>query len=97
MVPCLYGRVTINWRCVPDPVAGQTKPGEETEDMPRFQLYDLAADIGETTNIIEKHQEIAQELRAILKAHVLRGRSTPGPEQKNDGVQVWKTISWIEE
>lgn len=73
------------------------KPGEETEDMPRFQLYDLAADIGETTNIIEKHQEIAQELRAILKAHVLRGRSTPGPEQKNDGVQVWKTISWIEE
>lgn len=72
-------------------------PGEEPENSPRFQLYDLQTDVAETTNVIEQYPEVADQLKAILKSHVLRGRSTPGVDQKNDGVRVWNTISWIDE
>ena len=71
------------------------KSGEEDADAPRFQLYDLSQDIGERTNIIEEHPEIAKRMRKILKAHVLNGRSTPGAPQKNTGGSVWETVNWL--
>ena len=73
------------------------KPGEEPAGAPRFQLYDLSVDIGEKKNVIEEYPEIEKELREILKGHIFRGRSTPGPEQHNDGEPVWETIRWVEE
>lgn len=73
------------------------KPGEEAEGSPRFQLYDLSGDIGEQRNVIEAHPEEARALRRILKGHILRGRSTPGPVQQNNGQAVWETIRWVEE
>ncbi|MGI6004421.1 MAG: sulfatase family protein [Christensenellales bacterium] len=72
-------------------------PGEEEEGMPAFQLYDLEADISEKTNIIESFPDKAAELRAILAAHIRRGRSTPGLPQKNSGPEVWDTVRWLEE
>lgn len=71
------------------------KPGQEAEDAPRFQLYDLSQDIGERKNIIDEKPEIAKNMRNILKAHVLRGRSTPGTPQKNTGEEVWETVKWM--
>lgn len=73
------------------------KPGEESADAPRFQLYDLSKDIGETKNVIEDYPEVVKELKATLKSHILRGRSTEGPEQENNGQQIWDTIRWVEE
>ena len=73
------------------------KPGEETDDMPRFQLYDLESDIQEKMNVIHRYPEITAELRTLLASHVRRGRSTPGKEQKNNGVEVWDTVRWLEE
>lgn len=73
------------------------QPGEEAAEAPRFQLYDLSLDIGEQRNVIEAHPEEARELRGILKRHILRGRSTPGPVQENNGQAVWDTVRWIEE
>jgi hypothetical protein len=73
------------------------KPGEETDDMPRFQLYDLESDIQEKVNVIHRYPEITAELRTLLASHVRRGRSTPGKEQKNNGVEVWDTVRWLEE
>jgi len=72
-------------------------PGQEPKNSPRFQLYDLSVDIGERKNVITEYPEVAESLRALLKVHVLNGRSTPGPAQKNNGQQVWETIRWIEE
>jgi len=72
-------------------------PGEEDENMPRFQLYDLENDIKETTNLIDKYPEVFKELKDLLKKYILEGRSTPGAAQKNDGAAVWETIKWIEE
>lgn len=72
-------------------------PGEEQEGMPRFQLYHLGNDIGETTNVIKEYQTEANQLRAILKDHIFRGRTTPGPKQENNGERVWDTIKWVDE
>lgn len=68
-----------------------------TEDMPKFQLYDLKNDIGETTNVIDQYPEIYEKLRIALKENVLNGRSTNGPVQQMNGEHVWETISWIED
>lgn len=72
-------------------------PGEETADMPRFQLYDLNADIGERRNLIEEQPEMSRRLRWVLKGYVFAGRSTPGAPQQNNGEPIWDTIKWIEE
>ncbi|MEQ8847206.1 sulfatase-like hydrolase/transferase [Botrimarina sp.] len=47
------------------------EPGRELAE----ELYDLEADLGETTNVIDQHPEVAAELRAELEAYV-GGRST---------------------
>lgn len=73
-----------------DPVPGFEAPG-----APRFQLFDLAKDIGEMHNVIGRYPEIAKELTLLLKNYVFKGRSTAGKPQKNDGEQVWETIRWI--
>ena len=72
------------------------KPGEETEDMPEFQLYDLENNIGETRNIIREHPAIADYLKGILVRYIRQGRSTPGEKQKNNGIEIWDAIQWIE-
>lgn len=96
--PFPYVRENSSWKCVRDPVAGRIRSrGEEPAGAPRFQLYDLSVDIGEKKNVIEEYPEIEKELREILKGHIFRGRSTPGPEQHNDGEPVWETIRWVEE
>ena len=56
------------------------------------QLYDLEADPGETKNLYQSNPEVAAKLLAQLEADVKRGRSTAGPDQKNDieGIVLWK-------
>lgn len=44
------------------------------------QLYDLASDPGETTNLYFKHPEIAAELKALLEQSKREGRSTTPPQ-----------------
>lgn len=72
-------------------------PGQEPPSSPRFQLYNLEEDIGETENRISAYPDIAQELEARLKAIVERGRSTPGIPQKNNGQRIWETVRWLDE
>ena len=45
--------------------------------LPPIQLYDLEADIGETTNVWDQHPEVVEELNALLESYQDRGRSTP--------------------
>ncbi len=71
--------------------------GEETEDMPRFQLYNLEKDISERVNVIADHPAIADYLKRILAAYVRSGRSTPGEKQKNNGEEIWQTVRWLSE
>jgi arylsulfatase A len=53
-------------------------------DRPADQLYDLAADTGETKDVAAAHAEEVKRLTALLEKYIADGRSTPGPARKND-------------
>ena len=72
-------------------------PGEEKDDMPRFQLYDLENDISERVKVIGDHPAIAGYLKKILISYVKHGRSTPGEKQQNNGEEIWQAIKWMSE
>lgn len=57
------------------------------------QLYDMAQDLGETTNLYASHPEVAARLLTQLEADVFNGRSTAGPSAKNDinQINLWKS------
>ncbi len=60
------------------------RPGSPAErGLPPVQLYNLQADVGETTNVQAQHPEIVQRLSQLLEQYVADGRSTPGPRQTN--------------
>lgn len=60
-------------------------PNTSPPGSPPFQLFNLADDPAETTNLYAGHPEIVQRLGLLLKSYVLRGRSTPGPVETNTG------------
>ncbi len=77
--------------------AGWSSPTEKQAGelgLPPVQLYDLNADPKEQNNLYDKKPEIVEELRAILKKYVERGRSTPGAAQTNEGPEHWKHLPW---
>jgi arylsulfatase A len=74
---------------------GWAKPGDAealAAGLPPVQLYHLADDPGETRNLQASRPEIVARLRGQLDGFIARGRSTPGPEQRNDtAISVEKT------
>jgi len=48
------------------------------------ELYDLAADLGETKNLAEAQPARLAEMKALLEKLITNGRSSPGAAQKND-------------
>jgi arylsulfatase A-like enzyme len=70
------------------PKENQVKP-----DAPQAQLYDMEKDPGEQNNLYLSHPEVAEQLLADLTADIQRGRSTDGPEAKNDveNIVLWKS------
>jgi arylsulfatase A len=64
---------------------------DDASKLPLVQLYDLRADIGETTNVQDQHPEVVARLTKLLEKYVADGRSTPGPKQANAmPVDIWK-------
>ena len=78
-----------NWKLELCPGSGGlTYPAPKVhnvEGMPPMQLYDLSADVRERTNVIEQYPDIVAALTAELETLVQNGRSTPGPQQRNNG------------
>jgi arylsulfatase A len=74
---------------------GWTSPTEKEvpAGSPSAQLYDMENDPGETTNLYTSQPEVAQRLLKQLEADVARGRSTAGPNEKNDteSIKLWKS------
>jgi arylsulfatase A-like enzyme len=54
-------------------------------NLPKRQLYDLNADLGERANRIEDQPVVEDELLDLLRKIVRDGRSTPGKPQANWG------------
>ncbi len=71
------------------------RPGSECEGLPPVQLYDLESDIGEKTNLQDRHPDIVEELKALLTRYVEDGRSTPGAKQGNTGPVTWDQLWWM--
>lgn len=76
--------------------SGGWNPKPWVKGEPRFQLYNMKKDIGEKNNIINDMPEVYEKLKKELIGCIVRGRSTEGKAQHNNGQQVWNTISWIE-
>lgn len=82
------------WKLALCPGSGgwsEPRPGKEPKDAPPVQLFDLEADIGETTNLASTQEAIVKTLQMKLEELVANGRSTPGARQKNAvEVDIWK-------
>jgi arylsulfatase A len=75
---------------------GWSSPNERQaakQNLPSVQLYDLSTDPGEQHNLAEDHPDRVTQLLSLLERDVSRGRSTPGPEAKNDtrNIELWKS------
>lgn len=53
------------------------------------ELYDLAKDPAQKTNMYATEPARVKELTALLERYVTEGRSTSGPKQKNDVEVIW--------
>ncbi len=63
---------------------------EPAQGAPRGQLYNMSEDQPELQNLWAEQPEVVDEMLTSLEKLVERGRSTPGPEQANDGaVDIW--------
>ncbi|MCE9562834.1 MAG: arylsulfatase [Planctomycetes bacterium] len=68
-------------------------PGSGGADGTKPHLYDLAADIGEKTDLAARHPEEVKRLTELMEKFVADGRSTPGEKQKNDvTIQIHKKV-----
>ncbi|MFI3260014.1 MAG: arylsulfatase [Rikenellaceae bacterium] len=68
---------------------------ETLAKLPPVQLYNMATDPSETTNLCNERPEIVEELKALLIKYIADGRSTKGAPQQNDGPYPWNQIKEI--
>ena len=61
------------------------RPGKDDHTgLPEFQLYDLATDPGEKNNLVAAHPERVATMKTEMEKAIARGRTTGGPDLKND-------------
>ena len=48
------------------------------------ELFNLDSDIGETKDVSDEHADVAKRMTTLMQSYIDRGRSTPGPAQKNE-------------
>lgn len=81
-----------SWKLLFGPSGGGywSRQSAAKSDGQPAQLYNLADDIGETTNLYTAHPETVQTMTALMDRLVREGRSTPGPARKNDVAVNWR-------
>ena len=76
------------WKlCLSAGSGGWSAPREsdaKKKNLPLMQLFDLQADRGEQTNLLEQHPEQVDALLKLLSSEVKNGRCTPGESVSND-------------
>ena len=59
------------------------------------ELYNLTTDPSETTDVIDRHPQVAEKLLEKLNAIIRNGRSSSGPPQSHD-TAWWDDLVWME-
>ena len=73
-----------------------TRPvADNLEGLPPFQLYNLAIDWAEKTNVATGHLDIVQRLGRLMRSYVEGGRSTPGASQTHVPPGGWPETEWM--
>jgi arylsulfatase A-like enzyme len=74
---------------------GWSSPNEKTvsPDAPEGQLYNMDDDSAEQVNLYLSKPDVAARLLSKLENDVLRGRTTPGVDSRNDfqNIELWKS------
>lgn len=90
----ISGRFAIrkgDWKFIAAKGSGGWSKGDDGKPS---QLYNMADDRKESNNLVDRKPEITAELTKLLETAIANGRTTPGPEQKNDAkVVIWKDAS----
>ncbi len=60
-----------------------------------YELYNIANDPGETTNLYFEHPEIVEELKAEISSIIKNGRSTDGSPQPYVK-ENWEQVTWMD-
>ncbi|MCA9060159.1 MAG: sulfatase-like hydrolase/transferase [Planctomycetaceae bacterium] len=65
----------------------EPRPAQALKDDALYpvQLFDLATDPAEERNVAADHRDRVEQMAGLLAAAIQRGRTTPGPEQTNEG------------
>lgn len=73
-------------------------PGvDSVDDLPKFQLYNLEKDPKEADNLVDQYPDVVESLKNSLILNINNGRSTLGSIQRNDHVDEWPQIKWMQE
>ena len=75
---------------------GWSSPNEkQATGSPKAQLYNFANDISEQSNLYLEQPQIAKRLLNRLENDINAGRTTAGPDSRNDITQIilWKSGS----
>lgn len=87
----ITGRFAIrkgDWKFIAAKGSGGWSKGDDGEVS---QLYDMANDRKESKNLVAEKAGTAAELTKLLEFAIANGRTSPGPNQKNDvDVVLWK-------
>ena len=51
--------------------------GKVRPDAPPAQLYDLEADVSQTTNVYREHPEVARKMKALLNSYIGPAPASP--------------------
>ncbi len=94
--PGVYGNVPKPAEAWPAAVKtfGQNPTRSQLLEAPFVQLFNLREDLSEQNDVAHLHPQIVKEMFALMEAQFARGRSTPGPDQKNDraSLNYWGRI-----
>ena len=74
-----YGFRMLDWKLIRSDSRRARNLTVEQElantDVPRYQLFDLTTDPGETTNVMQDHLELAAQMIVQLEDHIQAGRT----------------------
>lgn len=75
--------------------AADKKLPELAEGECPFELFDMDADLGETTDLASEYPEVVKALTEKITAFVVNGRSNEGTPVPNDTENNWEQLTWM--